>query len=331
LNIPFSLPPLEWFGQDQGVEFEEFPDLRIVTDPRTSIDWKDLQSQIEITDFGFEWLIHLWGWGKSDGLPSNPYQVNTGIYCWDITQDIENLKHANCEFERPIGAIRDLLRAFCLASNLTPLVAGAIARELHLHVEELTVRTKLCERYENQRQNETDEEFNNRKPKEDDKSLKCLEAELQKLVTKNVDRVPDLNLLRVRLQDVLASFAHPGWLIRTETAHFRTSEEPRSWSVKIDSRYSSPFAFAEIDPLRMTIDAYPYVEQRHENPFYVLFRKNLPTSVKEAMSGMQVPRSNGANFPGSAFEIPFAAVELCIRALQMTLSRDASTMTVGQA
>jgi hypothetical protein len=326
-NIPSSLPPLEGLGPNSGVQFEKFK-LRLVTDPRTSIDWEHLQSQIEITNFGFEWLIYLWQ-GRTSNSPNKHVllacQVNDTTGCWDITQDIKNLKYAKSEFERSIGAIRDLLRAFCLASNLTPLVAGAIARELHLHVEELTVQAGLCERHEltKKGKDETDEEFKNRKLEQDDKSLKCLEAELQELVTDHLftHRVPDLNLLRVRLQDVLASFAHPGWLIRTETAKFRTSEEPQSWSVKIDSSYSSPFYDRD----------YRYVDQRQKNPFYVLFRKNLPPSVEEAMSGMQVPRSDGANFPGSAFEIPFAAVELCIRALQRTLRRDASTMIVGQA
>jgi len=320
-----------------GVVFEPYPEMYVLSEWRTSIERHSLDSQIEVAAFGYEWLIALWE--KSAG-PSNfvfrrpiiEHQVNTRVFCWDLAslikrvQEYQHPKHP--EFQRPLAAIAGLLRTFCLASNLNPLVAGAIARELHLHVEELIVKAEHSEPYDNDTLKDLESkglersvEYQAEKAKQDDKSLKCIEKELQGASSslQGIGRqAPDLNALRVRLQDVLQSFAHPGWLIRTETARFAEPKDGIS-EVRISNRYVSPFSFAYFDPLTMVVKSYPYVEQRESNSFYAAFREHIPAAVSMAMRDMSTRQSGAERVPGSAFEIPFAAVEICRIALEYFL------------
>lgn len=316
--------------QDGGVVFEPYPEINVVTDWRTSIPACSLDSRVEVKSFGYEWLLALWI--KDEELPKTKYEVNTRVFHWNLevliegVQEYQHPKHL--KFQRPLAAIADLLRTFCLAVNLNPLVCGAIARELHLHVEELTVRAGRSERYDNKKLEKLkkdlgiSEEYLTQKAKEDDKSLKCIEDKLrgiQKNLLRDTGRqAPDLNKLRVRLQDVLQSFAHPGWLIRTETAKFPEPEDGK-WKVRISNYYVSPFGFADIDPLTMVVLSYPYVKQRELNPFYAVFRQHIPVTVSEAMGDMSTLQSGTEPVPGSAFEIPFAAVEICRIAIEYFL------------
>lgn len=325
--------------QGDGVVFEPYIETDVLSEWRTSIGRHNLDSQIEVAAFGYEWLIALWEKRASPpfpvlGLPITKYEVNTRIFSVDISSllaGIEKYQHSqHPEFRLPLAAIAGLLQAFCLASNLAPLVAGAIARELHLHVEELTVRAGRSERYDDKRLKKLKEdkglvdssaEYLTEKAKEDDKSLKCIEDELQGTSNSLRDiprQAPDLNALRVRLQDVLQSFAHPGWLIRTETARFDEPEDGVS-QVRISNHYWSPFSFADIDPLTMVVKSYPYVEQRESNSFYAAFREHTPAPVSMAMRDMSTGQSGTERVPGSAFEIPFAAVEICRIAIEYFL------------
>ena len=342
--------------QGDGVVFEPYIETDVWREWRTSIGRHNLDSQIEVAAFGYEWLIALWEKRASPplpvlglpiiqvlGLPKIEYQVNTRIFSMDISSllaGIEKYQHSqHPEFRLPLAAIAGLLRAFCLASNLAPLVAGAIARELHLHVEELMVRASRSEPYDDKRLEKLKEdkglldssaEYLTEKAKEDDKSLKCIEDELQRTSNSLRDiprQAPDLNALRVRLQDVLQSFAHPGWLIRTETAWFEEPEDGVS-QVRISNHYRSPFSFADIDPLTMVVKSYPYVVQRESNSFYAAFREHIPAPVSMAMRDMSTGQSGTERVPGSAFEIPFAAVEICRIAIEYFLMvgpRDASS------
>jgi len=333
--------------QGDGVVFEPYIETDVLSEWRTSIGRHSLDSQIEVAAFGYEWLIALWVKHAGPvfsglGLPINEYQVNTRVFCWDLAslikrvQEYQHPKHP--EFERPLAAIAGLLRTFCLASNLNPLVAGAIARELHLHVEKLMVEAGRSEPYNVKRLEElkkdkglldSSAEYLAEKAKEDDKSLKCIEDELQgtsNSLRDSLSQAPDLNALRVRLQDVLQSFAHPGWLIRTETARFDEPEDGVS-QVRISNHYLSPFSLADIDPLTMVVKSYPYVEQRESNSFYAVFREHIPAPVSMAMRDMSTRQSGTERVPGSAFEIPFAAVEICRIAIEYFLRvgpRDAS-------
>jgi hypothetical protein len=310
-------------SSDTSVGFEP-SDTNVLDYSRTSIDQKDFDSQVEVAAFGYEWLCELWtkepvSTQSVSRLPVTPYEVNKRVFCWDLKPLIESVENyrnsARSEFERPLEVIGALLRAFCLASNLAPLCAGAIARELHLHVEELMVRAEHCERYSDRELKEIkkshgreSQKYRIEKEKQDDKSLKCIEDEL-------VRPALNLNALRVRLQDVLQSFAHPGWLIRTETARF-SEPEPEISQVRISGWYQSPFAFADIDPLTCRIIRYPYAEQRETNSFFTLFREHVPRDVSEAMRQMLSQESGGKALPGSAYEIPHAAVQICAIAIQ---------------
>ncbi len=314
--------------QAAGVEFIK-PGLeeQVLSEWRTSIGRRSLDCQVEVTSFGYEWLIALWAndsghSGPEDRLPITEYAVNTRVFCRDLAPLIERIEEyphpKHPELQRPLIAIADLLRAFCLASNLGPLVAGAIARELHLHVERLTVEARLCEPYIDKKRGESESDFERRRPTEDDKSLKCVEEELQRLSTSrhgNERGAPDLNALRVRLQDVLQSFAHPGWLIRTETTQFSEPEGGIS-EVQISNYYRSPFRFADIDRPTMVVKGYPYAEQRESNPFYAAFKKRTPSAVLMAMRDMSTRLFGTQQLLGSAFEIPFVAVEICRIALE---------------
>lgn len=300
---------------------------------RTSIDRKDLDSQIEVAAFGYEWLCDLWtkeqvSTESNERLPITPYEVNTRVFCWNLKPLIESVERyrdpARPEYGRPLSAIGALLRAFCLASNLAPLCAGAIARELHLHVEKLLVRANRDCPYDDTmlkkiRKSPGTEsmEYRTEKEKQEDKSLKCIEGELLGKQSSDFPP-PDLNPLRVCLQDVLQSFAHPGWLIRTETAWF-SEPEPEISEVRISSRYRSPFAFADIDGLTQAIRSYPYAQQRETNSFYALFREHVPRDVSEAMRNMFTQRSDAKTVPGSAYEIPYAAVQICAVAIKYFL------------
>jgi len=326
--------------QGDGVVFEPYIETDVLSEWRTSIGRHSLDSRVEVTSFGYEWLVALWS--ERVALPKIEYEVNTRVFHWNLEVLIERVQKyqhpKHLEFQRPLAAIAGLLRTFCLAANLNPLVCGAIARELHLHVEELTVRAGRSKRYDNRKLEKVkgakgvlgiSEEYLTEKAKEDDKSLKCIEDELQgtsNSLRDSLSQAPDLNALRVRLQDVLQSFAHPGWLIRTETARFDEPEDGVS-QVRISNHYLSPFSLADIDPLTMVVKSYPYVEQRESNSFYAVFREHIPAPVSMAMRDMSTRQSGTERVPGSAFEIPFAAVEICRIAIEYFLRvgpRDAS-------
>lgn len=334
---------------EAGVSFTEPTNLGIPNEWRTSIARENLNTQIEVVSFGYEWLLALWAvkdelTSHNRRLPITAYQVNTRAYCWSLKSfliKIENYKEDNPHFKDRLNAIADLLKAFCLASNLAPLVAGAIARELHLHVEEFTeqVLTKGLSKEEaadkkrnpeidkrlrqlKEEGNSNSEEYEALKKKEDDKSLKCIEDDLTKLNLPTAGKkntVPNLNSLRVQLQDVLQSFAHPGWLIRTETAFF-SQPQPGVSRVMISDFYRSPFAFAAIDPHTLEIRSYPYIEQRELNSFYQVLKKRVPKTITEAMRIASGPQSDTTRPSGSAFEVPFAAVLMCQMALEHVIN-----------
>ena len=314
--------------KDDGISFEPPNEERVWSDWRTSIDRQNLDSCIEIAAFGFEWLLDLWADKKQLAdflnMPKIAYQVATRVYCWNLESlitRVENYRNPkDPKFDIPLKAIADLLRAFCLAFNLAPLVAGAIARELHLHVEKLTEEAKLCVKRDDKLLEELpkfSDEYQKQKKIEDDKSLKCIEQELTRLSTSSdvfKNNMPDFNQLRPRLQDVLQSFAHPGWLIRTETAHFSGPSESGISCVRIEGGYRSGF-FPDIDPLTMKHSGYPVAEQRLLNPFYMEFQDKVPPPVMEAMRKMPTGQADIETLPGSAFEIPLVAVTICTIAL----------------
>lgn len=206
--------------------------------------------------------------------------------------------------------VKSLMHAFCVSCNLGNILAlGAIARQLHLQVEELTVEAKLCDPFIHKKVDESRSDFDKRKPKEDDKSLKCIAEELEKRSSK----MAKLNSIRCGLQDILQSFAHPGWLIRTELLRVREDpDRPSTQTLFVTYGYAPPFIAAvdAVDGRRTRIDLRP-VNPCAKSHFDELSRA-FPLVLRTAMTG----NPDGKIEPGSAIDIPFVAIDLCRRAIE---------------
>ena len=210
---------------------------------------------------------------------------------------------------RAWNAAMSLIRAFCICKNLgNALALGAIARELHLCTEELTVQVGLCGPYgyellrkEEDKFGKESEEYRQQKAREDDKSLKFLEQEL----------VGGVGALRGQLQDVLQSFAHPGWLIRTEL--LRVREDPGSGvqTLYITGNYSPP-DIAQIVPIDGSSTKITRVPLNpHGKSHFEAVAARYPKDLRLALTG----KADGEIATGSVFDVPFVAYELCRRAI----------------
>ncbi len=223
---------------------------------------------------------------------------------------IDSLIMSNAKAETPLRNVQSLMHSFCVSSNLGNILAlGAIARELHLQVENLTVEAGLGAPYIGKQRGESMSDFEKRRPKEDDKSLKCIAEELEE----RSSRSADLNSTRRGLQDILQSFAHPGWLIRTELLRVREAAAGSALqTLFITGGYTPPFmaTVEAVNGRRTRVNLVP-VNPCAESHFEELSRA-LPVVLRTAMTGS----SDGKITPGSAIDMPFVAFDFCRRAIE---------------
>lgn len=233
----------------------------------------------------------------------------------DLMVKMDLLATSNAKAKGLLHDVKSLIHAFCVSSNLGNILAlGAIARQLHLQVEKLTVAVDRGDPYVDRRKGESDTSWKERKPREDDKSLKCIEEQLKDISTKSTD----LNLTRRALQDILESYAHPGWLIRTELLRVREKASGSSHQVLfITGAYSPPYisSVESVDGRTTKIQLIP-INPCAKSHFEELSRA-FPAVLRTALTG----GPNGKITPGSAIDIPFVAFDFCRRALEAVVQR----------
>lgn len=219
----------------------------------------------------------------------------------DSAELLERLKGFKTDGAEPqkVEAAISLVRAFCICHNLGNIVAlGAIARELHLVVERLTVTQKLDERRDLKALDEA---------KEDDKSLKCIASGLTK----------ELNIFRAHLQDILASFAHPGWLIRTELLRVKDDKDSSTQALFITANYA-PHSMGGVKPVdgyRTSVELISTTSSAKSHFSQVIM--NFPQDLRRALTG----DPNGVIESGEAIDVPFVAFILCQKALFKILDK----------
>jgi hypothetical protein len=197
---------------------------------------------------------------------------------------------ANSELNRVSQAVASLMKAFCVSANLNNVLAlGAIARELHLAVEKLLY-------------------------------LKNPDIPVENNLDILHDSLPSLKKLMLKLHAALSSFAHPGWLVRTELlrmlpedAKFPIHEQTQA--LFLSGSYSPKF-YGEVDPTSEFETGVRLVSTGGlEGSRFQGVGEKYPTVLREALTGS--PR--GEILPGEAIDIPFVTFELCRRALMMLL------------
>ena len=232
----------------------------------------------------------------------------------ELTAKMDKLITSNAEQKLLLHDVKSLIHAFCVSINLGNVLAlGAIARQLHLQVERLTVAVHLCHPYVGQRKGESRTEFEKRKPKEDDKSLKCIAEQL----TGRSSKSEDLNSFRRALQDILQSFAHPGWLIRTELLRVRDVAAGYSLQVLFITYGYSPVFMA----LTETGDRGTKVNLIPVNPCAKSHFKELSGAFPAVLCTAMTGSPDGKIMPGSAIDVPFVAFDLCRRALEVVVEK----------
>lgn len=233
----------------------------------------------------------------------------------DLLLRLEGFKTDDAETPKVVAAATaaiSLIRAFCICYNLGNILAlGAIARELHLVVENFTELRGLAAKRDDKelekvkKENGQDsEEYKELKEKEDDKSLNCIASD-----------IPKLNTFRTRLQDILASFAHPGWLIRTELLRDKEDKDSSTQALFITSNYSPNFmGRVELhDGNRTSVELIPINLSAVSHFSQVIM--NFPEDLRVALTG----DPECAIKSGEAIDVPFVAFNLCRRALSMNI------------
>jgi hypothetical protein len=189
------------------------------------------------------------------------------------------------EKQRCYRAIDSLLRTTCITAHLNNFVAiGAIVRELHLTLERLIVLDGRS----------TEEENN----------LDILADDLDYA----------LNDFRKTVHGVLSSFAHPGWLIRTELLQLLFDPSSKEQALFLTGKYA-PQKFARVVPVdgsrtSVSVQPLPASMPLRESHWRILGTR-YPEAIQESLR-----LGNDTTQPGEAFTVPFEAFELCRRALE---------------
>jgi hypothetical protein len=234
-------------------------------------------SSVRLTQLGFS---EVWA-------HDSPATVEVGALLNVLGAQLKELEKGT-EKQRCCRAIDSLLRTTCVTAHLNNFVAiGAIVRELHLTVERLIVLDGRS----------TEEENN----------LDILADDLDYA----------LNDFRKTVHGVLSSFAHPGWLIRTELLQFLFDPSSKEQALFLTAKYT-PRKFALVRPVdgsrtSVSVQPLPASMPLRESHWRILGTR-YPEAVRESLR-----LGNDTTQPGEAFTVPFEAFELCRRALEELL------------
>jgi len=314
LSIPDSMGQLEVLEFDQALRgFEERKEPHVVLTYRLNYDEIRWPVSPETIGHSMLWTgIHS---PRLQALGFKQVEAFDSPVFVDMTHLMKKLRTSDAKAEGLCRNANSLIHAFCVSKNLgNALALGAIARQLHLQVERLTEAVQLCDPYLERREDESEASSKEREPDEDDRSLRCIEEQLEDLSSQSTD----LNVIRRRLQDILASFAHPGWLIRTELIQVKSNPARREQQALYMTTNYVPSAYAEVrcDELNgVSVVEIPLRNVEHNNFTFLI--SHYPPSLRSALTGPP----DGETVAESAFDIPFVAFQFCRLALDVVLDQ----------
>jgi hypothetical protein len=238
-------------------------------------------SSARLTQLGFS---ELWAY-------DSPATVEVGELLTFLGEKVQQ-SGKGTEQQRCYHAIDSLLRTTCIASNLNNIIAlGAIVRELHLTLEKLMKHEKRATEIAN--------------------NLDILADDLD----------DDLNGFRETVHAALSSFAHPGWLIRTELLRvvFDVTDKNNKRNYEalfLTTNYSPRKAgavHAKGSHTSVRLVHFPGHRPLHESHWRI-FGKRYPKEIQKTLGlGSETTQT------GEGYTVPFEAFELCRRALKKLL------------
>jgi hypothetical protein len=172
------------------------------------------------------------------------------------------------------------------------IALGAIVRELHLTLEKLMKHEKRATEIEN--------------------NLDILADDLD----------DDLNGFRETVHEALSSFAHPGWLIRTELLNIMFDETDKNNEANYEALFLTtnyaPRKAAQVHSKSGSHTSVRLVHLRGHRPLqeshWRIFGKRYPKEIQKTLGlGSETTQT------GEGFTVPFEAFELCRRALEKLL------------